>query len=510
MIKRVATLAACILLFVTSDLARTLKGSVLNSINGLGIPGVEVEIIRLPAGDVSFSTTTDGHGIFQIESVESGSYAARYLSRAYKPKLLENRQLFQMSGGTVTLTAYLVPLSNLKVRVFDNRDVPVLDANFELADSQTRIRMPVAERGEFVSHLVPPGTYLLSVIPPGSLKPPTLPVRNGGNVLQWSKTFYPGVTSRDSAAELLLAPGEVRDIEIKLQTVAAHAVRGVLVNSNDMPAPGIPITLSQDVSSTLKSREDGSFEFPLVKDGEWRLTAAVGGQEVSAKASQWIEMAGQDIEGLKLRLVMPFALTGSVVLEIPQGTPTMPTPRVFLIPHSNREEAPTALLETTGLQAHPAEDGSFVLNNVYPGAYRVEDEERPPAPYYLDAIRVGNTDVGNREIDLLAPLPIELVYKTNGGIVRGQVNTTKPCGVWLVPQDEPHRGRSFLRSSSCNSEGRFQIDAVRPGDYYLVAFAGDDIPWYRALADDTLHKRATTVTARTGETVTAEAWPLTP
>jgi len=104
--------------------------------------------------------------------------------------------------------------------------------------------------------------------------------------------------------------------------VTAHTVRGVLLNPDGAPEPKIKITLDQEFTLTTETKDDGTFEFPAVRDGEWQLSAKLEGEGAVPRAAEWIEISGHDIEGIKLRLNEPFNVSGKVVFEVPQGTPT--------------------------------------------------------------------------------------------------------------------------------------------------------------------------------------------
>jgi hypothetical protein len=58
------------------------------------------------------------------------------------------------------------------------------------------------------------------------------------------------------------------------------------------------------------------FRIPRAADGEWRLAVEVGKQRVT----QWIDMAGRDLQDVKLHLASPFTVRSQVVMETPQGT----------------------------------------------------------------------------------------------------------------------------------------------------------------------------------------------
>src|SRR5580658_9519332 len=63
--------------------AQTVDGHVVNSVTGIDIPGVTVNLIR--AGEVAYSATTDSQGHFRIEAVKAGAYTGSYLARGFWP-----------------------------------------------------------------------------------------------------------------------------------------------------------------------------------------------------------------------------------------------------------------------------------------------------------------------------------------------------------------------------------------------------------------------------------------
>jgi len=166
--------------------------------------------------------------------------------------------------------------------------------------------------------------------------------------------------------------------------------------------------------------------------------------------------------------------------------------------------------------ARPDPAGEFSVPNVYPGAYRVLPHNAPPG-YFLDSIRLGDAEVTAPEVEISVPgISLTLVYKTNGGAVRGSVENCASGGIVVVPQDPVLRRPGFLRSMACGggmaiagtapgSSGPYEVDALRPGDYYILAISGGGpTPWYRIRLDDALLSQAAKVTIRPGETSSAD------
>ena len=168
-------------------------------------------------------------------------------------------------------------------------------------------------------------------------------------------------------------------------------------------------------------------------------------------------------------------------------------------------------LASTSPNARPDADGNLKLENVYTGAYRIIAMNPPPG-YFLDSVRVGEAEQSTPEVELSSgAVPITLVYKTNGGTVRGTAEKCASGGVMLVPQDPGLRRPGFLYSKACDSNDRYEIGTVRPGDYYVLALPGDGPdPWFRARLDDTVLNQAAKVTVRAGETSSVDLRAITP
>jgi hypothetical protein len=332
------------------------------------------------------------------------------------------------------------------------------------------------------------------------------PEPDSGRALGWARTYYPGVASADAAAKIMPQPGaEVLDVVLKLQAVPAHSVRGVALNPNGTPAPKVAITLGQDAGGPpalrTESNSDGAFEFPAVVDGAWCFAAEVESGGVKLRAAEWIEMAGRELEAVKLRLEAPFTLRGRVVIETPKGW-TAPKPPSLSMSRAGRGHAPFLERPVT---ARADADGNFTVEQVYPGLYRLRAPEAPRA-YYLDAVRLGEADAYARDVELSSgALPLTLVYKTNGGTVRGTVEKCASGGVVLVPQDAAMRW-GFAHAARCDANGHYEITAVRPGEYCALAFTADywPGPLNAARVDDRLVDQASKVTVRAGEGSSAD------
>jgi len=479
---------------LASAAAQTVEGIALNSATGIGIPGIRVEIAH---GKTVNATTTDPQGRFQFEDLQEGAWILRYSSADYARRAAD---LLQVTAGMSTkVEVRLTPFSRIAGRVVDGKGAPVPNARIQLQAQGSDAGGFADEEGKFEVHRpLPPGDYTLSATPSSGFQPPD-PEPDSGRILAWGRTYYPGTPIRQAASKIHVAPGvEALNLEVKLLAVPAYAVRGVCLNPDGSPAPKVRVTLREGPlpRQTAETNTDGSFEFPAVVDAEWTLSAQLD----ALQATEQIVIAGRDMEGVKLHLNPPFTLSGKVLMEVPQGMPAPKLPPVYF--RSQRGANFTARTQP---------DGSFTLDKLYPGSYSIDPlraysmEAGSLEPHYLDSIRVGGVEATTSEMELSGPTSLLLVYKTNGGAVRGTVDGCHAGTVWLVPQDPAMRS-GFFRFADCLGNGHYELAAVRPGDYYAVANAGSGVPrpWLSGDFDQTLLNQSTKVTVRPGETTSTD------
>jgi hypothetical protein len=550
------TAFCCMLLLTASAAAQTVEGTVVDSATGSGIAAARVFL--MPAsGDPENGhfATADPLGHFRFEGVKTGSYRFGYASPGYvaSDPMAGSREV-QVSGdgNTIKLEGRMTTQPRISGRVVDSDGKGIANA---LPQIIGREDPPVTTdaTGKFELR-VDPGAYILSVLPPTGLKPP-VPEPGSDQRLIWTRTFYPGVATLEAASRIVLRPGgESSGIVIRLLAVPSHAVRGILLNPDGTPASGATITLGEqqdpasghpmfkrDPARTLRTEtnSDGAFEFPQVADGEWRLAAEVESGGEKRRATQWIDMADQELEGVKLQLAPPFILRGRVAMETQKGTPAPDPFPVFLMPHGrpvhsdsgrsnwmlytglhfeppiprNAPDAAEVRKATEGIKADeladelgaliatPDADGNFSLKNVYPGSYGIASMT-PPPPYYLAGVRVGDAELTTAETNLSSgAAPITIVYRTDGGTVHGTAEKCAGGLVLLIPQDTALQSFPFFRTTRCDASDRYEITAIRPGDYYSLAFAG---PGGVPQLDDNFIGQANKVTVHAEETASRD------
>jgi uncharacterized GH25 family protein len=524
------------MLAVVAFAAQEVEGHVVNSLTSIDIPGVAVNLVQVPAGAAAYSATTDSQGHFRIEAVKAGIYTAIYTARGFWPIpnflvdenferecgrcfLVERGgQPFQVTAGDpLRLEVKMPPIGRISGKVLDYVGEPVPNARLQLHWGESWFcKMPSCsgisrqtktnEKGEYsVTDLDAPGAWLLSAIAPSSWKPPES--RNDQR-REWAETFYPGVTDPQLAVRVMVrVGGEISNLDIKLAPVPVHRIRGVVLDVRGNQVPKATVTLGKGIGSPSLIRNtggDGTFEFEAVAEGKWRISTNVDQGSPKLWAAQWVELKAHDLENLELRPVAPFAIQGKVVMEVREGVPAKP-PSVILAFNAGAgglaDKPAGAFL--TGI---PDENGDFQIQNVYPGPYQILPGVSPPQ-YYLDSIRIGGRDALESGVEILpgAP-PLTVGYKLGGGTVRGTVEKCAGGTVRLLPHNKAMWRPGFVLFAPCDSNDRYAITAVRPGEYYALAIGGDSpTPWYATMwNDDGLVISASTVTVRAGENSSAD------
>ena len=477
--------------------AQSVEGVVTNVMNAAGIPGVKV---ALSQGDKTpYSAVTDADGRFGFQDVPDGDYSIRYsATRYFSPARPGETPLVHIRAGLpLRIERRMIPLSRIAGRVIDSSGDPVPKIRVELTTGSAFWQIETDAKGIFdMASVIPAAlSYTLSAAPPLEGKPPA-PDPDTHQPRAWLRTFYPNVAFQDQAIPITVRAGEdLLGLELKLLAAPVHTVRGVVLNPAGDPIAKVPLDLwepgpRRDAFAFAESNTDGLFEFTAVPDGDWRLSAESDG----AIAEQWITVKDRDRSALKLRLAPPFEVNGRVILESRQGMPAPMPPQVTLIKQHNGE----ILRQGQSIvEAKTAPDGRFRFE-LYAGSYRVIPGPPPPL-FYLDSIRAGDRPV-LEELELSAGLPdLTIVYKSDGGAVRGAVEKCGTGQVWLIPQQSP-RLRNYF--AACDAAGRFEFNAVRPGDYYALAVPGYEL--WPGNVDAAILQRAARLTVRPAESTRAD------
>jgi hypothetical protein len=383
-----------------------------------------------------------------------------------------------------------------------------------------RPRAASGQDGAFVFEQMLRGAFVLRAVPPAKFQPPKSPV---DEPQIWAPTYYPSVTEQFRAERVALRGGDLDGYDIKLCAVPVFHARGVVVDDDGKAVSGATLKLispdSLDARShaafeepegQAKSADDGTFDLPAVRPGEWYLMAngKRGAKTLSGVVTGMVSKG--DWENIKIHVTAPFTVKGTV--ERPDARTAAPSHHTWV------GLIPAWQIRLMGIHD---ESGAFEIDGIVPGKYQILLEQPLPG-LYVDTVQYGGRDVLGQIVDVMdASLHLRVVYKNDGGRVQGSVEQCSRGTVVLMPKEPALQNGELIRTGSCDSSGRFDIGNLRPGAYYAAAFERMQMPdlsfglYYGGVVDPALIAkvagRGASVRVEAGQTATVALqlmdWP---
>jgi hypothetical protein len=481
-------------------------------------------VSALPPGQ--YTVTAQREGFFGPETIAATQNVA-----TASVSVIEGAQ-------TAELLLSLTPGAAVEGRVHDLQGRPLVSANaqaFRLVYQAGRPNLQQAanaqtnDRGEYRLYRLPPGDYYLSVTPAAAGGRGFGAARGRGatepaqEVLP--QTFHPDATDVRNARLLELRGGEeLFGMDFILRPVPTIKVSGQVTTVVPLPVR----TNARGAASTppaqlfvLPSRADmpnasgsgnagsanmnpplnGTFELTGISRGSYDLFARVinpvpdvsvlreGNQPAAFFGRASFEAGVQDLQGVTLVIRPGVPLNGQVTID---GSREMGAAaiRIFLQAEDNSRFV-TGYQQGAvrgQLQGQPGvgPDGAFSIPFVNPGTVRLTTTlssmgQRGNGPNLLNAyvedIREGGVSVYDNglNVGIEPPRPIEIVVKTDGGVVSGVVlnnQQTAATGttVVLVPELRRRQNPALYKVVTSGVKGQFTFYGVAPGAYTLFAW----------------------------------------
>jgi len=482
---------------LTGIAPRTVEGS------STAAPGVISVSVLESASDgrvLSYSTTTGRDGKFEIGNVRGGT--AYQLVASHFPDYVPaqyGQRIPAVPGHAITLAAgqqfkdariELTPSASISGQVVDSRGQPMRNVVVELrrpwylegwrllsewnqliprvqgvGKSNRAGTLTTNSRGEFSFSGLAPAQYYLRTRFTDEESEPAINLRAGAKI---------------TGVKIVASESRERNIRGVILDTSGFAVRSaqITVLRKSVPLYG---DLRMD-SQEIESGDRGQFTLTVPGSGRYLLVAATADNRTVLRARKEIEVQESDLQNIRLQLVAPFEIPGSVTYEGNSPAADSGTALVGLTLY------PTAV-GLTGINASlPTANGAFILRGVTIGDYRMEVPPiliTPPSPFvpsslehlYVKAIRLNGRDALNGGLHLeSAPNgTLEVVISANGGTVGGRVLDSSgnplPNIKTVVVPNAPRRQRGDLyKYVSTDDSGRFQLSGLAPGDYRVFAW----------------------------------------
>jgi hypothetical protein len=309
-------------------------------------------------------------------------------------------------------------------------------------------------------------------------------------------TYYPNVTDMSLAAALNVQPGnEISGIDLAIERQQLYRVRGRVIDTRtDRPPQAATFSVTSRSltgggftmfggQNQRYNNSDGSFELRDMAPGTYVIGAQV--TETSGivtspsapnqpRAQAPVILVNAGVENVMLTIFPPLSLPGRLSIEGQPLTALTSLDRMRVQLQPPPDAAP--LGPGTQAQSQPiSADGSFKIENLLPGDYRVAVSGMPPG-YYLKAARLEHVDALEPPFRVApsASGPLDVVISPNAGQIDGTImdakqQTVRDTQAVLIP--DRARNRSDLYSTARSDQnGRFTFRGIPPGDYKVFAW----------------------------------------
>jgi hypothetical protein len=495
----------------------TLRGVVRHARTGEPIAGARVELAT-PAGiprglrgrpeapvTPAATTTTAASGEFILTGVDAGAYQLTVMNNGFVRH--ESAPMELTDGQAVTdLVVRLIPTGTVTGRISDPSGRPIVGVTITLlrrifnldgtptvtADTTVRTN----DLGEYRMFWVTPGRYYVSA--ESRTDPNQLfeyervtffgGVQSGNNTLErdYTATFFPGVTDIEKARLIdLQEGGELRGIDLIVTRQKLFSIRGRIVDPiTGRPPAEVTMMLGhrpltgEGTGSFLNSKQGprwydsatGTFEISNLAPGRYGLSyggmSFLGIPDSDPTASSEVTVGDFSVDDVMLTLAVPPVISGNLHVEgeLPAGF------RLNTI-HISLATPNSALGEGARTAVEP--DRTFKMNAPPQGTARV-NLFGLPAGFYVKEARFDGVDVLKAASKFSVAGNLAITISANGGRVEGRVVDEKLQPVTgieavLIPNEMRDRADLFKRATT-NSQGRFAINGISPGDYKVFAW----------------------------------------
>ena len=495
-----------------------IRGHVVAAENGQALRKAQVRIFS-PELRENRMATTDGDGKYEFKDVKAGRYNVNaskgsYVNLAYgQTRAFEQGKPLEIAAGQlVEKVDFALPRGAIITgRVIDEFGEPLPDAMVSVQRYQNfngQKRLVPAGRpgntndiGEFRLFAIPPGQYYLQA----SLRPMGMPAdsedRSG-----YAPTYFPGTANMAEAQKVTVRLGQViSDMNMALLPTHTARVSGTAVDSRGRPLSGGVMAMPKGDSVMMmigppgQIKPDGSFTLNGLTPGDYIVQTA--GPQGGEYASAELTINGDDVTGLQLVGAPPLTVSGRIVVD-PAAAQALrvPTLQIMLQP---AQIGP--MFGFTG--PSPVNDDLTFEAKARPGKMRFVIPNQMPG-WAIKAVRYRGTDVTDtielRAGESIADVEVELTNRLtdlSGVVTNAKGQAIKEYSVVVFPQDRDRwTTQRYLRLSRPDQDGRYKVNGLPPGEYYVVALDYvDSNDWSDAEFLDGVRTKATPLTIGEGE-----------
>ncbi len=335
-------------------------------------------------------------------------------------------------------------------------------------------------------HLTPPtrfGTYELGASPVVHKRK----LKSGDIVEEmYVPVYYPNTVDMSAATAISVMGGAAVggvNIATGVGLITPRHIRGRVLDPAGRPVAGASISAVPRASGPYfaiphaQSESDGTFDMTGVAGGSYQIFASIAGEARTMNGYSMAEVGDKDVQLAPFAMTSGFKFSGRFVNEgnvRPGNSGNISYPRVGSLIRD--PEVGGMFFGFPEFNPTPAADGSFTVDSIPPGNFRVLLQQMPPDAY-IKSMRMGSADVLNDGLRISGTpdAPLEIVIGANAGRIEGSVVDARGAPlsnrtVVLVPDVRLRQRNDLYRVVSSDITGSFQMQGLAPGDYKLFAW----------------------------------------
>jgi Carboxypeptidase regulatory-like domain len=471
----------------------TVSGKVVNSVTGQPVKKAVVTL-RTATGQNSYVTGSDQSGKFLFDNVQPASYIATAQAEGYSDNMRNPGKPIAVAAQQQVqdVEVRIPPLSAISGRVLDEDGQPMAEVSvsasrYVYTALGKRFQMSASaqtnDRGEYRIFDIQPGRYYLMAVT----------VRNGAQIAQgenvhstvpeeaYAPAYYPGVAELSQASLQEVQPGvEWSGADFKLKQLPAYHIRGHVTGATGRGGRGSPVVARRceqdDVAASampvalrISPLPNGRFDASGAVSGTYCLSVSQAGPSGAGgvAAKQTVTVKAADIDDIELTAAPSFNISGAVTID---GTPPTPMPQINVgLLSISSQGAVRSLVKS---------DGSFQLENIYPGAYSLLMPQQ--GLLYIKSILYGSQDVTSGLIPSLQPGTLLNITmgtdpgEIDGTVQPGNVESGMPVLVAAIPEAAYAARQDMQRLTSTAAGGSLTLSNMAPGNYKVFALQTED------------------------------------
>jgi Carboxypeptidase regulatory-like domain len=482
------------------DATAAIRGRVLRA-DGLPLRRGRVQ---LSSGDDLFSpyaTVTDDEGRYRFGNLRAGTYLLSASTLGNERIVYGQEQPFDPSAP-VTLkrgeTADSIDMTlgrsaAIGGRILDEYGDPlqavvVYVERVVLARGRPQL---TSVPGATISHTDDLGRYRVFGLSPGhyvvsAFVPEPETGSRKADSLAYAQTYFPGTPVPIEAQPLELAQGQqALAMDFALSRGRVFRIAGTAHTADNRPLHGT-IALAQSYrsgalatpSKSVRTGEDGGFEFDRLPPGEYTLQAASARSAVSTEgefALQFVTIESADVLGLNVPLSRGSTIEGHLTFE--GGDP--PDDPDFHITPVPADPDLASLLGNAPARADVHGDGTFEISGIS-GLRRLELTHAPDG-WGLKTVRVNGIDAGDtpfmfgtaeqslHDVEVVVTDKITQLDVVASAANRTRIGALARVVVFSTDRERWYERSRFVAVAPISAQKPVQFHGLPPGDFYVTA-----------------------------------------